>query len=100
MFCRRHNRWGLWFRCLGGKTALPRACRSRVRIHDDLPVIPQIDGVNVGKLGSPLLDMRHIDPETLEEVRRTQVNQHGTLGVVHDHFDVVRVGEIDFTQLL
>src|SRR6516225_620798 len=98
------DRWYNGFRLrlcrLSGETAVFCPRRSSIRIHDDLSVVAQVHRIDPGELRSPLLYMSYKDPKTLEEVRRSEMNQHRALGVVDDYLHVIGIGEIDFAQLL
>src|SRR5437660_3414155 len=49
---------------------------ARIRIHDHLPVVAQIYGIELAELLPPFLSMRQIDLVALKEVAIAQVQQH------------------------
>ena len=69
-----------------------------IGVHDNLPVIAQIDGLQLVELLPPLLHVRDIDFVALQIIPGTQMHQHFPAGIGSDHFHIFGIGQVDFTQ--
>src|SRR5438132_11953841 len=64
---------------------------ARIRIHDHLPVIAQVHGVELAELLPPFLRMRQVNFVTLKEVSISQMKQHPAMGIGRCCLQIFRV---------
>ena len=67
----------------------------RIRIHDHLALVSQIDRIKLLELLPPLLHMLHINLVPLQKVGLSQMHQNRALGITNSHLHVVGIGHVD-----
>lgn len=69
-----------------------------IGIHDDLPVVPQVNGLELVELLAPLLYVRDVGLVAMQEIPRAEMHQDFAVGIGNHDLHVFRVAEVHFAQ--
>ena len=69
-----------------------------IGVHDDLPVVPQVNRLELVELLAPLLYVRDVGLVAMQEIPRAEVHEDFAIGIGNYDLHVLRVAEVDFAQ--
>ena len=70
----------------------------KIGIHDDLSVVPQVNGLELVELLAPLLYVRDVGLAAMQEIPCAKVHEDFAVGIGNHDLYVLRVAEVDFAQ--